>query len=269
MMTGSLLVRGILQAILNGDTGATNNAVFTALGLSQSTTVSSGFGISLYCSLHKSTYAGFNTPGSEPSVTEWSNYARTRVLRAGSDTTYGTAGNPSSNIKWTVAAHSSGVGYVATNVDPITFTQMSSGTGFTATHWGLWDAATGGNMLFTGPCIKSGATWKSGVFTQAPNTDQMFSRAHGFTSPGDIGDTLAVCALYNDWPDNQILGVLGSSLILTPNTISAIPGVDEITLGTTVSSTNGGVLFIETSPQAVSTGGIVSFPAGALSIMVA
>jgi len=64
------------------------------------------------------------------------------------------AGAPA-DAAWTLASAPGGDGRQVTNVAQISFPTptgnwSSSGGGTTVTHFGIWDAATGGNLLFSG-----------------------------------------------------------------------------------------------------------------------
>lgn len=89
----------------------------------------------VYISLHTAdpTDAG----GSEVDGTDWTNYARVAVQ------------TDSVNTEWNAAASEGGGGYLSDNANDVDFgTASVTGTQADVTHVGIYDAASGGNLLF-------------------------------------------------------------------------------------------------------------------------
>lgn len=238
--------RSIGEVYLNGDVSLANNDISYTLGTTQAT--NSGY---LYVSLRTSFSA--NGPGNEVTTTEYPGYARVAVRRERSFASPGTS-------KWTWSSPS------FTNAEAINFPICGTGASGTIIGWAIYDAATGGNVLFHGPLSASGASFKVGYHTgedASNNTDAtfVFSRAHGLSN----SDTIRMYQVYD--------GNLGSGSFATGGTNGALATVSGVTADTFQISgtfaTVGALMFVKSSSISLAAGKIPSIPAGAMSITFA
>lgn len=232
---------------LDGYVNSGINPVAYALGITQAT--NSGY---LYVSLHTGS-PGSDTVGTEVTTGAYPGYARASVRREQSFASPGAS-------SWVNTGNS------FANRSAINFPIVGSGgTGGTLTHWGIYDAATGGNLLFHGPMNASGATYKIGYSTGAdaagtPDTDFVFSEAHGLSN----SDTIRMYGMYD--------GGLGSG----SSASSAVNGAEATVSGVATDSFNvsvtigkGAILFIKSSSISLASGKIPSIPAAGMNILFA
>ncbi len=243
---GGPLERSIGETYLNGDVSLSSNVVAYALGLTQAT--NSGY---LYVSLHKGS-PGSDAPGTELTTTDDPNYARSAVRREKS--------HGSGTSKWTFTSNA------FTNAEAINFLQCGTGATGTVTNWGIYDAATGGNLLFHGPLVASTATLKIGYHTGEDDTGSadlrfVFSRAHSLAN----SDTIRMYQLYD--------GDLGNSSSTSGATNGAEATVSGVTTDTFEISydfgSTGGFMFVKSSSISLAAGKIPSIPAGGMIIRFA
>lgn len=240
------LERSLGETYLNGDVSITNNLVAYALGITQAT--NSGY---LYVSLHTGA-PNSDTVGTEVTTTAYPGYTRAAVRR---EKSFG-----SSTSKWT---WNSGV---FENLEAINFPICGTGATGTITNWGIYDAATGGNLLFHGPLVASGASFKVGYHTGEDDTGSadlrfVFSRAHGLSN----SDTIRMYQLYD--------GALGSSSSAT----GATNGVQATVSGVATDNfdisydftTSGGFLFVKSSSISLAAGKIPAIPASGMILRFA
>jgi hypothetical protein len=100
----------------------------------------------LYVSLHTTSPLDTGAGGGEVSTGGGTNYARKSVTSNASNwaATQGGTSTPSS-----------GTGGVTSNVNAITFDTAPGADWGIITHFGLWDASTGGNLVFHGALTTS------------------------------------------------------------------------------------------------------------------
>jgi hypothetical protein len=241
------LAESIGLLYFDGWTNSGNNPIVYALGISQA--VNSGY---LYVSLHTGS-PGADTVGTEVTTAEYIGYARAAVRREKSFASPG----PSS---W---ANNAGL---FENRNAINFPPVATGgTGGTLTHWGIYDAATGGNLLFHGPMNASGATYKIGYSTGAdaagtPDTDFVFSEAHGLSN----SDTIRMYGLYD-----ATLGSGSSASSAINGAEATLSGVATDSFNVSVTIGKGAILFIKSASIALAVGKIPSIPAGGMKILLA
>ena len=241
--------RSLGDVYLNGIVSSGTNPIAHALGITQASNQTK-----LYISLHTGS-PGVDLTGTEVSYT---GYVRAEVRREGSFAT-------PSTTKWT---YSSSGGSSFVNLEAITFPITPTGASGTVTHWGIYDASTGGNLLFHGPLVASGAEWRIGYHTgeddsNAASQTFVFSALHGLSA----ADTIRAYAIYD--------GELGSGSTLAGATngaqltVAAAPGADSFNVTTNFTGQRGGLLFIKSSSISLTAGKIPSIPAGGMKLRFA
>lgn len=240
------------ELILNGDVSTPTNLIAYALGITQAVNSSN-----LYVSLHTTPTSG-DGPGSEVNTTEYPGYARAAVRREKSFSGAGTS-------KWTHALGSN-IG-LFNNAEAINFPIVGSGgTGATVVAWGIYDAATGGNKLFYGPIIASGASLKVGYHTGDDDTGStdlrfVFSAAHGLSN----SDTIRCYMLYDGQLGNG--SAAGGAQAGTLATVSSV-SIDSFKIDFDLSNT-GGILFVKAGSISISAGKIPAIPALGMGVRFA
>jgi hypothetical protein len=241
------LERSLGEVYLNGIVSSGTNPIAHALGITQASNQTK-----LYISLHTGN-PGVDFTGTEVSYT---GYVRAEVRREGSFAA-------PSTTKWTYS-NSGGSSFV--NLEALTFPITPTGATGTVTHWGIYDASTGGNLLFHGPLVASGAEWRIGYSTGeddtgAPNTSFVFSRLHGISPL----DKIRAYGIYDgDLGSGSSATGATNGVELTVSTVSA----DSFVLSAGL-ATPGGILFIKSSSISLSAGKIPSIPAGGMKLRFA
>jgi len=240
--------RSLGDVYLNGIVSSGTNPIAHALGITQASNQTK-----LYISLH------INSPGVDLTGTEvsYAGYVRAEVRREGSFAA-------PSTTKWTYDGTGGATSF--TNLEAITFPITPSGASGTVTHWGIYDASTGGNLLFHGPLVASGVEWKIGYSTGEDdtgftNTAFVFSRLHGLSA----SDKIRAYGIYD--------GALGSGSSATGATNGVELTVSTVSTDSFVLSagltTPGGILFIKSSSITLTAGKIPSIPAGGMKLRFA
>ena len=220
------------ELTLNGDVTLGNNPIANAFGITTNT------GIPAWFSLHSANPGA--TGANEATAAEYTNYARTSVPR-----------NPTAPVPW---IKTTGSGFVTfKNRNSIQWVASSGGTGKTYTHWGAWDAVTGGDFMFGGPMIVSGATWKGGYVVPGALT-VVQSKSHALVATNTV-------RCYSVYDGN----------LLAPNTDpdglqkELVAPVNADDFAVTVAFVSGGnMAFIRDSSIAVTTGSVPNAPASSL-----
>lgn len=251
---GTNLEGGIGQVVLNGDVTSGNNPVFYNLGVTQASNSSS-----LYVSLHTGNPGDTAGGANEVTSTNWGTgtYTHAAVRR---EKSFGTG-----TSKWT---QSSFTGALFTNAEAINFPICGTGATGTVTFWGLYDSATGGNLLVYGPLIASGATWNIGCVTSAVTTTRVFCRSHGLAA----NDIIRMYQIYNGVVNTLAGGTLGLSASVasvdasSPSLYFDIGGAGTVDVASFTTNTSAAFAFIKASSIALADGKILAIPAGGMTI---
>ena len=257
-MFGTNMEQAIGHLFLNGVVSATDNPICNNLGIKQLSPTalpsSTGVANNLYVSLHT---ANPGEVGSTAEVTTaaYGGYLRSAVPRSRSIDTSATANY------WTPT---SSVGVYFTNVNSIQFPAMTGGAGATISHWGIWDASSGGNMLWYGPLVPAASAiataFKVG-FTTTASAVTVNSKAHGLAG----GETIVLYELYNGFVQTLTGGTQGVTKVVAG-------GPPTETFDVTVAfpaGQNAGFLYTVTTTIAVTAGKVPNIPAGGMFIRFA
>lgn len=250
---GTNLEAGIGEILLNGDVTSSQNPVFYGLGLTQAANSSY-----LYVSLHTANPGDTAGGANEVSTSAYVGYTRSAVRREKS------FASPSTS-KWTQQSSS---GAFFQNADAINFPICGTGSSGTITFWGLYDAATGGNLLCYGPLTASGATWNIGCVTSAVSTTRVFCRSHGLAA----NDIIRMYQIYNGVVNTLAGGTLGLSASVasvdasSPSLYFDIGGAGSVDVASFTTNTSAAFAFIKASSISLSAGKIPAIPAGGMTI---
>ena len=251
--SGLNLEAGIGQLLLNGDASSANNTVFNTLGVSQATNSSN-----LYVSLHTGNPGETAGGANEVSTSAYVNYLRTAVRREKSFATPGTS-------KWTQSTSS---GILFTNADAIVFPICGTGSTGTITHWGIYDASSGGSLVAYGPLISSGAVWNIGCVTSAVTTTRVFCRSHGLVA----NDLIRMYQIYNGVVNtlagatNGLSASVASVDASSPSLYFDIGGAGSVDVASFTTNTSAAFAFVKIASIALADGKIPSIPAGGLTL---
>jgi hypothetical protein len=151
------------------------------------------------------------------------------------------------------------------NAETIQAPACVGGTGPTIRYWGLYDAATGGNLVTYGPLKASGSSWKIGQATDVA-AGNIVCQGHGLAT----NDVVFVHRVYNsaagDIPSEFLNGTSDGQRLFVDVVDSNTFRLKLTAVGSVIIPTSrAAFLFIKSGEVTVSVGSVPTFAALALT----